>query len=200
MSLKDEETDGHRAVRLSEKRMRTAEELVERYEIAQRLTHLLAVDSDHVIVHPIIHGLLTIVSHRLGDLTLMMREHQVHSAAMYIECLSEVFLTHCGTLKMPSREPLAPRRWPMHDMLRRSFLPQSEVSRIALLLLTVQRSRGGEKFVDIAPGELTVTMIPVILRHIEIHRSVRDIGISAVKDSLDVLDLLYYMPGCMRLD
>ncbi len=66
---------------------------------------------------------MTVVSHRLGYLTLVMGEFQVHSAAMDIESFSEVFLTHGGALEMPAGKSVAPGRRPPHDVFGRGFFP-----------------------------------------------------------------------------
>ncbi len=56
-----------------------------------------------------------------------------------------------------------------------------------------------EKLVDIAAGKLAVGMIAVILRDVEVDRSLALICISALKYFLYVVDLLYYMTRGMRL-
>ena len=54
--LKNEEAHGHRAVGLLEKRVCAGEQLAEGDEVAERLAHLLAVDGNHIVVHPILHA------------------------------------------------------------------------------------------------------------------------------------------------
>ena len=75
-------------------------------------------------------------------------------------------------------------------MLRRGLLPESEVGRITLLLLPVERTGCGQQLIDIAAGEFPVMKIAVVLGHVEIYGAVAHIGVSAVEDFLHILDLL----------
>ena len=43
--------------------MGAGEKFIEGDEIAERFTHLLAVDRDHVVVHPVEHGVMAVVGH-----------------------------------------------------------------------------------------------------------------------------------------
>ena len=61
------------------------------------------------------------------------------------------------------------------------------------LLLTVERTCRGKQLVDIAPRQLSVMIVTVKLRHVEIHRAVAFIGISAFEYLLHILNLLYDM-------
>ena len=63
MGLEDEEADGHGRVGLGEQRVAAGEELVEGDEIAERFAHFLTVDGDHVVVHPVAHGVMAVVGH-----------------------------------------------------------------------------------------------------------------------------------------
>ena len=123
MSLENEEADGHRAVSLRQALMLTAEELCQRNEVTQALAHLLPIDGNHVVVHPIVHHVAALTSHGLCDFTLMMGENQVHSSAMDVEMVAQVLAAHGRTLAMPTGETVAPRTGPTHDMLRLGTLP-----------------------------------------------------------------------------
>ena len=194
MGLEYEETNCHGAVSLVKLRMVAGEQLRQRDEVAQGLAHLLPVDGDHVVVHPVMYPLCAPGSHILGDFALMMREHQVHAAAMDVELVSEVLLSHDRALQVPSRETLAPRGRPFHDMLRLGFLPQGEVERSVLVALAVQRARPFESRVQAAPGKDAVAVVFVVFLHVEIHGAVADIGITGIKDLLDGFDLLDDVP------
>ena len=108
MGLKYEEAYGHGGVSLLELRVVSGKQLGKRDEVAQRLTHLLAVDRDHVVVDPVVHALLAARSHVLRDLAFVVREEEVHAAAVDIEHLAEVLLAHDRALEVPAREAFAP--------------------------------------------------------------------------------------------
>ena len=57
MRLKDEETDGHRRICLSQSGMLACEQFRQGDEVAERFAHLLAIDGDHVVVNPVVHAL-----------------------------------------------------------------------------------------------------------------------------------------------
>ena len=109
MRLEYEEPDRHRTVRPLEFLVLTAEQLRQRYEVAQALAHLLAVDGYHIVVHPVMHALCPAAGNVLRNLALVMREHQVHSSSVYVKYFSEVFFSHYRALEMPSGETFSPR-------------------------------------------------------------------------------------------
>ena len=127
MGLEDEETDDHRTERLGKKRMVALEELLKGDEVIIRLTHLLAGDGDHVVVHPVMDSLMPECRATLRYLCFVVREDEVESASVDIELLTEVLGTHRRALHMPSGEAFGPRRRPMHDMFGCGFLPKGEV-------------------------------------------------------------------------
>ena len=75
MCLQNEKTDRHRGIGLLQQRMITRCKLFKGDEIAQRLTHLLPVDRNHVVVHPITGRIMTACRRALCDFALMVREH-----------------------------------------------------------------------------------------------------------------------------
>ena len=87
-------------------------------EMAQALTHLLAVDGNHIVVHPVMNHLVALRSHSLCNLALVVRENQIHAATMNIEVAAQVLASHRSTLAVPARETIAPRTRPAHDVLR----------------------------------------------------------------------------------
>ena len=68
--------------------MIACEELLQSDEVAQALTHLLTVDGNHVIMHPVVNHLIALRSHSLSNLALVMRENQVHTASVNIEVVA----------------------------------------------------------------------------------------------------------------
>ncbi len=59
----------------------------------------------------------------LGYLALVVREYEVHAAAVYVEAVAEIFTAHGRTLQMPGGKTVAPGRRPSHDMFGRSLFP-----------------------------------------------------------------------------
>ena len=53
------------AVCLGEARMFSSEKLLQGDEIAQGFSHFLSVDGDHIVVHPVFHGISAIGDARL---------------------------------------------------------------------------------------------------------------------------------------
>ena len=88
MGLQEEETDRHRAVGPLKLRMGTGEKFWQGDKVPQRLPHLLPVDGDHIVMDPVMHALSAARSDVLGNLALVVREHQVHTAAVDVELLS----------------------------------------------------------------------------------------------------------------
>ena len=103
-----EEPDGHRRVRLLERRVVACEELFQGDEVAEALSHLLSVDGNHIVVHPVFHHLVSLRCHGLCYLALMMWEYEVHASAVDIEVVAEIFPSHGRTLAVPSRKSVAP--------------------------------------------------------------------------------------------
>ena len=108
MRLKHEEADGHRCICLLKDWVVTCEELLQGDEVTERLTHLLTIDGNHIVVHPITCRVLTKGRCRLRNFALVVWEHKVHTTTMDIKLLAEVLGAHCRTLHMPTREAIAP--------------------------------------------------------------------------------------------
>ena len=104
MCLQDEETDYHRSERLREQGVIAAKELLEGNEIVVALTHFLAGNGDHVVVHPIVHRFLAERCARLCYLRLVVREDQIQAASVDIKLLAEVLGAHRRALHVPSGE------------------------------------------------------------------------------------------------
>ena len=178
--------------------MVTTEELLQGDEVIVTLTHLLTGDRDHVVMHPVMHGLMTEGSTTLRNLCLMVREDQIESTSVDIELLTEVLRTHRRALHMPARESFAPRTRPMHDMFGCSFLPQREIITVLLLFLTVQLTGLGNDIVEVTTGEFTVRIVLGIFLHVHVNRTVGYVGITLVEDLLYKRNLLDDMSRRMR--
>ena len=98
---------------------------------------------------------------------------------------------------MPTRKTFAPRGRPTHDVFRRSFLPQCEIERIALISLTVERPGIRKHVIQHAARQFTVM---IVCLHVEIDRSVTFISESVFQNLPGHLDLLDDMSRSMGLD
>ena len=102
-------------------------------EIAQRFGHLLALDLQHLVMHPDLRELPRGVgAAALRDFVFMMGELQIDPAAVNVKSLAQQFAAHGGTFDMPARTPAAPRGRPARQIIARGF-PQHEIHRIALV-------------------------------------------------------------------
>ena len=108
MCLKYEEADGHWRICLLEDWVCAVEELLQCDEVAERLTHLLTVDRNHIVVYPVACRVVAESGCRLCNFALVVWEHKVHTATVNIELLTEILGTHCRALHMPTWETIAP--------------------------------------------------------------------------------------------
>src|SRR4051812_1921285 len=118
--------------------MSTRKQFGRQERIAQRLAHLLSINSKHVRMHPVFNRIFPRCTFRLSDLAFVMWELEIHSSTVYVERLTKIFCTHHRTFNMPSRKSISPRRWPSHDVRRGGFLPKCKVDLISLLILAVK--------------------------------------------------------------
>ena len=151
-------------------------------------------------MHPVLDNMVSHGCHALCNLALMVREDKVHTAAVNIELLAKILASHGSTFTVPTRETVAPGRWPSHNVLGLRTLPQGEIGRVALLVLAVELTCGIEHIIKIAAGENAIFMSLVILGNIEIDRALALIGKSVVENLFDKLNLLYDVTRCMWLD
>ena len=198
--LQHEIADSHRRICLLQLGMAAGKELVESDEVAERLAHLLSLDGDHIVVHPVAHGTLAVGHGALTHFRLVVREQQVHTAAVNVELLAQVLGAHGCTFDVPTRETDAPRGVPAHDVLGGGLLPQREVGGIAFLALTVQLASVGNQLGQNTTGKFAVTEILVKLLHIKIDGTFRHVSIARIKNFLYHLDLLDDVAGGARLD
>ena len=136
----------------------------------------------------------------LRDLALVVREHQVHAAAVDVELLAQVLLPHHRALQVPAREPFAPRGRPAHDMLRLRLLPEGEIIGGPLVGLSVEGPGAFHRGLQRPSGEDAIPVIPVVFLHVEIDGAVGLVGIARVQNGLDGLDLLDDVAGGARFD
>jgi hypothetical protein len=91
---------------------------------------------------------MRIADRTLGDLAFMMREEQVHAAAVNVELGAQVFGAHGRALDVPAREALPPGTIPTHDVLWRCRLPQGEIGLISFFFLAFETACRFQKVFD----------------------------------------------------
>src|SRR5690606_7467083 len=117
---------------------------------------LLAGGGDPGVVHPVGGEPLT-GGTRLGLLVLVVREAQIHAAAVDVEGVAEILAGHRRALDVPAGTTAAPRRGPRRGarlLLRLPALPEREVAGVTLA--TGVRVGGGLHVLDLLAGELSV--------------------------------------------
>ena len=152
--------------------MGAGEELVQRDEVAKALAHLLPVDGNHVVVHPVFYHGFALRCHGLCYLALVVGEDEVHAAAVDVEVAAEVLASHRRALAVPSRETVTPGRGPAHDVLRLRLLPQGEVYLVFLLAHAVELSAGIDDVLQVASRQDAVVVVVVVLFDVEVDRAV----------------------------
>ena len=159
-------------------------DLADREEIPQGFGHLLIVNIQKSIVHPVSGEGLAVGRLALGDLVLVVREDQILAAGVNVDLLAQIFLGHHGALDVPAGTALAPVGLPVGLALLLR-LPEHEVGRVALALLTgdFQLTETGLQVVQVLVGQL-----PVLLKGCgaEIDGSVLGhVGVPLVDQGLD---------------
>ena len=180
--------------------MTAGKKLVEGNEIAIAFSHLLALDGNHVVVHPVVHELVPHSGFCLGYLALVVGEYEVHATSVYVERLSQILTPHGGALAVPAGESFAPRAGPVHQVLRLGTLPESKIQGVAFFVLPIQRAGVGEHVFDVASAELSVPFFSVKLLYVEVDRALALVGISGFEDLLYQSDLFDDMPTCHWLN
>ena len=165
-------------------------------DVAEALRHLLALGIDHEpVVHPVVREALA-QRHGLGTLVLVMRELEVHAAAVQVEPLAEEVEAHHDALAVPARPAVAPRRRPRR-LARLGQLPQDEVGRMTLVL-------GAEHLAVAAAfdhvGEMLVDEQSVVLDRldIEVHAVVGGVAAADLDELADHRHHLFDVRGGVR--
>ncbi len=124
-------------------------------DVAERLRHLFAFDSQHAVVNPE-PGERSVSEERfrLGDLILVVGEDQVGASAVDVDCAAEVVGAHGGALDVPAWASVTP--WARPGWLTRlGCLPKGEVKWIVLALIDLN-SRPGTEIVGISARKLAI--------------------------------------------
>ena len=131
-----------------------AQNITQQEEIAQRFAHFLIVHRDKAVMQPIAGKAAAAGRLGLGDLVLVMREHQIGTTAVNIKAVPQVFAAHSRTFDMPAGATHTPRAFPRR-FTRLGGLPQGEIHRI-FLLITDLHTRTCQHIIQITAGELAV--------------------------------------------
>ena len=151
-------------------------------------------------MHPVFYRLLPVTAHRLGNLRLVVGEHQVHPSSVDIKLGSKVFGAHCGTFQVPAGEAGTPGRRPAHYMLGLGLLPEGKIHRVALFILPVQFTGIGNHILQYPPAQLPVIARFIVLADIKIHGSIHLICQAGFQNGLDHLYLFNDMSGSPWFD
>ena len=130
----------------------------------------------------------------------MVRENKVHTATVNIKVITQILASHRCTLAVPTRETIAPRRWPTHDMFWHSTLPKGKVNLITLLTNTCQLTRIVYHVGDVTTRKNAIVVVFVVFLYIKVDTSIAFISITIGKNLLYKFFLLNDMTSCMRFD
>ena len=109
------------------------DQVVDQLHIAQALGHLLGVQGQEAVVHPVAGEIPVVVgADPLGHLVLVVREDQVVAAPVQVHRQAQRRLDHGRALDMPAGPPGAPGAVP-GGLARLRRLPQDEVGGVALV-------------------------------------------------------------------
>ena len=78
------------------------QQVAEGVEVALGLRHLLAFDEQEADVHPVADEGLAAGGFGLGDLVLVVREHEVFAAGVEVDVVAEELRGHGGALDVPA--------------------------------------------------------------------------------------------------
>ena len=171
MCLKYKKSNCHWTKSLGQQRMVSCKKLFQINKIAQRFSHFLSVNGNHIVVHPIFHTVLAQSRFILGNLTFVVRKHQIHSTTVYIKLFAQVFSSHSRTFQMPSRKTLTPRCFPMHNVLWRCFFPQCKIYASTFFSLSIQLTCCFEHVVNISARKYAIVIDCIVFLHIKVNRT-----------------------------
>ncbi len=166
--------------------------------VADRLGHLRPVEVEQPVVHPE-PGERQPGRLRLGELVLVVREHQVQPTTVDVELGPEVAPAHRRAFDVPARPATPPRRGPLglDRLVGLGALPQREVARVALGPVRPVRRR-----LHVAPASARRAGRTPEGAHVEVDVAGavgRRVGV-AVRDQLrDQFVHLRHVPGRPRL-
>ena len=185
--------------------MRTTKQLAQLDHIVVTLSHLPAIDGDHVVVQPI-HGRHFVVAHyTLCNFTFVVRKLQIHPSAMYIKLIAKILGAHCRTFNMPSWVAYAPGTLPTHDVLWCCIFPQGKIHSASLLFLCIQFTGSFQLVFDNPSTENAILQtlrakIFVVFFYIKINRTIGLVCITICYNFFNHHNLLHNMASCSWLN
>ena len=148
-------------------------------------------------VHPDRDHLVADRALALRDLVLVVGEPEVDAPGVDVEAFAQVLHRHRRALDVPSGEPLAPRRVPLHQPARPGGLPQGEVGRGPLAAVGLEVPVARAEVVERVPAELPVAGER---RDVVVHAAgVHHVGMAALDQGLGELDHLGDVLGGLRV-
>ena len=145
------------------------------------------------------HHLVALRRHSLRYLAFVVREDEVHAATVDVEVAAEILAAHGRALAVPSRETVAPRTGPAHDVLGRGALPQREVGLALLLVGAGELTALVDDVGEVAARQYAVFVVLVVFLYVEIHGAVALVGVAVLENLLHELLLLYDVARGVRL-
>ena len=123
-------------------------------EVAERFAHFLVVDLHEAVVQPVVNMLVTAGAFALRDFAFVVREFEVHAAAVDIEVFAERGRAHHRAFDVPAGAALAPGAVPAGFAGLCRF-PQHEIERVVFRFVH-RDAFAGAQVVQAAVGELAV--------------------------------------------
>ncbi|OQB90409.1 MAG: hypothetical protein BWX83_00853 [Candidatus Cloacimonetes bacterium ADurb.Bin117] len=123
-------------------------------EIIEALAHLVAINVQKTIVHPVSGQGFAGEGEGLGEFILVMGENEVGAATVDVEGFAQILLAHHHAFGVPAWPSFAPGAVP-DGLSGFSGLPKREIGRIAFLEV-FQHSGAGKLFFCLFAGELAI--------------------------------------------
>ena len=165
-------------------------------EVVGALGHLLVVDVQKAVVHPVMAEGAAVGALRLCNLVFVMGEDQVLAACMQVDGLAQVLTGHGAALNVPARTALAPGAVPGR-LARLGGFPDSKICGVffqVVIHLAAQFAVAAFQVVQVQVAQLAVTGIRL---NAEVDIAVvGNVSMSGFDQVLDDLDDLTDMLGC----
>ena len=165
---------------------------LERDVVAHGLVHLLAREREHPVVHPELRERVPERA-RLGDLVLVVREHEVETSPVDLELRAQVLLGHDRALDVPAGASCPPGRVPGRVLSRLRRLPEREVARILLARVRLL-------LLDLVRPLAAQPPVVRVARNAEVDVPIGLVGEAATNELLDHRDLVADGLDGRRLD
>src|SRR5690606_6275294 len=117
-------------------------------------------------MEPIFYGRFARTGLGLCDFAFVVGKFQIHSPAMDVEGLAQIFGAHGRAFQMPSRETISPGGGPSHDVLWLRLFPKGKILWVALLVLCGELAGVGNHVLQLSSAEFPVFMVFVELEHV----------------------------------